>query len=134
VEAASPSGSLITAEFAQDLGRPVGAVPGRATSRTAAGTNALLRDGARLITGPEDVLDELFGVGCGPRAPPAPEPALPRELSQVLEAVEAGNGVDGIAEATGLAAGAVRGALARLEAGGHVRRVGLASYERSAAG
>jgi DNA processing protein len=134
VEAASPSGSLITAEFAQDLGRPVGAVPGRVTSRTAAGSNALLRDGARLVTGPEDVLDELFGVGCGPRAPPPPDPALPGELSKVLEAVEAGKGVDGIAEATGLAAGAVRGALTRLEAGGHVRRVGLASYERSAAG
>jgi DNA processing protein len=132
VEAANPSGSLITAEFAQDLGLAVGAVPGRATARTAAGTNALLRDGARLIAGPEDVLDELFGVGCGPRPPPAAGRALSPELGQVLEAVEAGNGLDGIAEVTGLGSGAVRAALARLEASGHVRRAGLASYERSA--
>jgi DNA processing protein len=133
VEAANPSGSLITAEFAQDLGLPVGAVPGRATARTAAGTNALLRDGARLVAGPEDVLDELFGVGCGPRPPPPGDPAPSGELGKVLEAVEAGNGLDGIAEVTGLGPGEVRGALARLEASGHVRRAGLASYERSAA-
>ena len=65
VEAADPSGSLITAEFAQDLGRIVGAVPGRVTSRMAAGSNALLRDGAALIRSAEDVLDDLLGTGAG---------------------------------------------------------------------
>src|SRR5436190_17392332 len=63
VEAAQPSGSLITAEFALDLGRAVGAVPGRVTSRLAAGSNRLLRDGACVITSAQDVLDELFGPG-----------------------------------------------------------------------
>ena len=62
VEAAQPSGSLITSDFARDLGRSVAAVPGRVTSRYAHGTNALLRDGAVPITGTGDVLDELFGV------------------------------------------------------------------------
>jgi DNA processing protein len=134
VEAASPSGSLITAEFAQDLGRLVGAVPGRATSRTATGVNALLRDGARVVTGPEDVLEELFGAGHSPPAPVSQPSDLPADLEQVLEAVEGGASVDGVARSTGLSAGAVRAALARLEGGGHVRRAGLASYERRAAG
>ena len=41
VEAAEPSGSLITSEFAAQMGRTVAAVPGRATSRSAAGSNQL---------------------------------------------------------------------------------------------
>jgi DNA processing protein len=136
VEAAEPSGSLITAEFAQDLGRPVGAVPGRATAAAAAGTNGLLRDGARMITGPEDVLDELFGVGAGPRPPSAGDPAeeVDPELLVVLEAVEAGEGVDGIVRAAAMPPGRVRAALARLEAAGHVTRSALGRYERTARG
>ena len=63
VEAADPSGSLITADFAKDLGRCVAAVPGRVTSSVAQGTNSLLKEGAAAITGTDDVLDELFGVG-----------------------------------------------------------------------
>ena len=137
VEAGRPSGSLITAAFAEDLGRVVAAVPGRVTSRMAAGTNALLQDGARLITGAEDVLDELFGVGARPRGPAGPmdpvvESALEPELRGVLEAVEAGLGVEGIAGRAGLAVREVRAALARLEAAGLVLRDGLGSYERAA--
>ena len=63
VEAAARSGSLITAEMAQDLGRLVGAVPGRVTSTGGGGTNALLRDGAALVRGAQDVLDALLGAG-----------------------------------------------------------------------
>jgi DNA processing protein len=133
VEAATPSGSLITAEFAQDLGRAVAAVPGRATSRTAAGTNSLLRDGASLVTGPGDVLEELFGAGHTRSAEPrAPTEELPTELASVLAAVEGEASVDGMARAAALPVGAVRAALAQLEASGQIRRVGLASYERRA--
>ncbi|MEA2423667.1 MAG: processing protein, partial [Thermoleophilaceae bacterium] len=49
VEAADPSGSLITAAFAAELGRGVAAVPGRVTASNAAGSNRLLRDGAAVI-------------------------------------------------------------------------------------
>ena len=63
VEAAERSGSLITARFAEDLGREVAAVPGRVTSRMAAGSNALLYDGANVIRDAADVLDVLFGAG-----------------------------------------------------------------------
>ena len=42
VEAAQPSGSLITADVALRLGRTVGAVPGQVGSRVAEGTNDLI--------------------------------------------------------------------------------------------
>ena len=131
VEAADPSGSLITAEFAQDLGRTVGAVPGRATAWAAAGSNGLLRDGARLVTGPEDVLDELLGAGVRPEAPGPERPGDPR-LGAVLDAVEGGGGVDAVCRQAGLSAAEGRAALARLEAEGWVVRSGLGSYERAA--
>jgi DNA processing protein len=62
VEAARRSGSLITAEIAADLGRDVGAVPGPVTAWRAAGTNALLRDGATVIRDAADALDVAVGV------------------------------------------------------------------------
>jgi len=55
VEAHEKSGSLITAAFAGDLGREVLAVPGSAQSLGSFGTHALIRQGAHLVTTPEDV-------------------------------------------------------------------------------
>ena len=63
VEAAQPSGSLVTVERALELGRTVAAVPGQVGVRVAEGTNALLKDGAPLVRDARDVLDLLFGVG-----------------------------------------------------------------------
>lgn len=70
VEAAESSGTLITAEFAAQLGREVGAVPGHVTARLAAGSNRLLREGAAVIRSPQDALDELLGVGAPVRLDP----------------------------------------------------------------
>jgi len=61
VEAAARSGSLITARAAADQGREVLAVPGHPFDARAAGCNMLLRDGATLVRGPQDVL-EAVGV------------------------------------------------------------------------
>ena len=133
VEAADPSGSLITTDFARDLGRSVAAVPGRVTSRVARGTNGLLRDGAVPITGAEDVLDELFGVGM--RAVPSQESARrdpddPR-LARVLEAAERMSSIAAIAAATNLDSGETRAALGRLEAEGWLVRRDLGGWERT---
>jgi DNA processing protein len=136
VEAADPSGSLITTDFARDLGRSVAAVPGRVTSRVARGTNGLLRDGAVPITGAEDVLDELFGAGMR-RLPPEdakrPEPDDP-ELARVLEAAERFGSVGAIADAVGLGSGETRAALGRLEADGYLVRRELGRWERTLGG
>ncbi len=59
VEAAKNSGALITANFAAEQGRTVFAVPGKISSITSAGTNELIKDGARLVQSVDDILDEL---------------------------------------------------------------------------
>jgi DNA processing protein len=131
VEAADPSGSLITADFAKDLGRSVAAVPGRVTTEVARGTNGLLRDGAVPITGAEDILDEVYGVGMR-RAPAAVarEPDDTR-LRAVLDAAERTGSVAGIAEETGMATGDVRAALGRLEAEGYLVRRDVGGWQRT---
>jgi DNA processing protein len=93
VEATERSGSLTTADFAQQLGRPVGAVPGPVTSRFSAGTNSLLAAGAGLVRDTRDVLDELLGPSDERRAEPPP-PAVPIEprLRRLLDAIERGHG------------------------------------------
>jgi DNA processing protein len=62
VEAARASGSLITAKFALDQNRQVFAVPGSPLDPRAEGTNDLLRQGASICTGAEDVLTALEPV------------------------------------------------------------------------
>lgn len=77
VEAAARSGSLITARNALDQGREVLAVPGHPMDSRASGCNILIRDGATLVRGAEDVVEALEAVGMpfGPRHnPPAPRP------------------------------------------------------------
>jgi len=82
VEAARRSGSLITARFAAEQGREVFAVPGSPLDPRAEGANDLLRDGAHLCAGAEDVIrvlagrsgapaprTDLFGEGEGEAAP-----------------------------------------------------------------
>lgn len=59
VEAKERSGALVTARFAGDQGREVLAVPGHPTEPLAAGTNALLRDGAALVRSARDVAEAL---------------------------------------------------------------------------
>jgi DNA processing protein len=56
VEAAEESGSLITADYAGDQGRLVLAVPGPADAPSHRGPHRLIREGATLVTGVEDVL------------------------------------------------------------------------------
>jgi DNA processing protein len=134
VEAADPSGSLITSDFARDLGRLVAAVPGHVTSRVAQGTNGLLRDGAIPITRVEDVLDELFGVGARPAPPPEsqrrPEPADPL-LRRVLAAAEGNDSVGAIAAASRTTVAEARAALGRLESEGWLVRRDLGGWQRA---
>lgn len=59
VEAAERSGTLITAEYALDIGLPVMAVPGPINSPTSVGTNRLIDMGAKLVASARDVVAEL---------------------------------------------------------------------------
>ncbi len=62
IEAAKKSGSLITARFAADQGREVFAVPGNPLDPRATGTNELIKDGAHIVTSPEDIIEALEPV------------------------------------------------------------------------
>lgn len=74
VEAAQRGGALITAQFAFEQGREVFAVPGRRTDPYAQGCNALIRDQvARLLTDPQEVLDELNIQWHPPSEPASPQ-------------------------------------------------------------
>jgi DNA processing protein len=57
--AGKSSGALITADFAAEQGRDVFAVPGSILTQGSIGTNRLIQDGAKLVTRPEDILEEL---------------------------------------------------------------------------
>ena len=74
IEAAAKSGSLITADAAVRLGRDVLAVPGHPFDARAGGCNMLIRDGAILVRGAQDVLDAITVAD-----PPAADPQLPLE-------------------------------------------------------
>jgi DNA processing protein len=121
VEGMERSGSLITAEFARDMGRDVGAVPGQITSPLAAGPNALIADGAHVIRNAEDVLDLACGVGQWQRRRPAEE-SVPRHLRALHLAVAAGAATPESLRAHGFPITAALSGLAELELLGFVRR------------
>jgi len=58
-EAAQRSGSMISASWAAEQGREVFAIPGPITSPMSKGTAELIKKGAKLVTGIEDILEEL---------------------------------------------------------------------------
>ncbi|MQA91502.1 MAG: DNA-protecting protein DprA [Gemmatimonas sp.] len=78
VEMGHKSGAQHTVGFALEQGREVLAVPGPILSPTSAGTNQLIKDGARLIASAEDVLEELRGVGWSALRSRSPPPAAHR--------------------------------------------------------
>ena len=96
VEAAAQSGSLITAKIALEQGRDVFAVPGHPFDGRAGGCNILIRDGATLVRGPEDVLNALnlphasaqpARPQVSPPSEPPPPPALPPDPLRLAAAI-----------------------------------------------
>ena len=124
VEADLNSGALITSNFATEYGRQVFAVPGRIDSPRSKGCHDLIKKGAKLCEGVEDILSEFeYLFPSSNRPPTASEtgvlPAL--ELSEneqkVFDAVPAADeaSIDEIIRASGLPSSAVNVALFSLE-------------------
>lgn len=123
VEASARSGARHTAGRAEQLGRPVMAVPGPVTSAMSVGTHALLRDTeARLVTGVEHVIEEIgqLGVDLAPltRGRVTVRDALSTVQARTLEALPRRRPVlpEHIARAAGLSVRDVLAALPALEA------------------
>jgi DNA processing protein len=133
VEAAERSGSLITADFAAQMGREVAAVPGSVVAHHAAGSNALLRDGASVVRHAQDVLDEVLGIGHVRSAPVRDGSELRASLRDVLRAVERGRDTAGSLIGAGGDPSEIALALAELELLGYVRRDPAGRYLRRAA-
>ncbi|HWI22549.1 MAG TPA: DNA-processing protein DprA [Baekduia sp.] len=134
VEAAQKSGSLITADFALELGRDVLAVPGSVRSWRADGTNSVIRDGGTLVRDARDVLDAVVGpqmAGHVVEAFVSPPDDLEPEVAAMLEAVEGGvRRTDELIAVSGDTYRALS-ALAELEMMGLVRGLQGGGYERT---
>lgn len=89
VEAELRSGSLITARLAAEQGREVLAVPGSPLDPRARGTNDLIRQGAALCEGLEDVLRVLEESALHEPEPPdyRPQPVLDAEVEAIRQRV-----------------------------------------------
>lgn len=127
VESDVNGGAMITARFAGEQGRLLYAVPGRIDQPTSAGCHQLIRDGATLLTGVDDILNELSYLdGLRPAAIPpkdgdetdgGPSGELTEAEKQIAAVLRGGEimGVDALAATTGLGAPEVSAALMMLE-------------------
>jgi DNA processing protein len=138
-EAATDSGSLITAKLALDQGREVFAVPGSVKEAACRGSNRLIKEGAKLIENAQDILDEILpqvdarqrvrlrldGAAMEADAPLGKEDAL------VYEALSyEARSVDAVIESTGLHAAKVVATLLSLELNGRIRQLPGQQYIR----
>ncbi|WP_210417817.1 DNA-processing protein DprA [Bythopirellula goksoeyrii] len=130
VEAADRSGALITARHATEQNRQVFAVPGQVDNRLATGTNRLIRDGARLVTSIDDVLEELGPLAHEAQREDGTTIRSPAELAlneiemQVLQAIEKGGSlIDEITVSTQMPVQRVLATVSVLEMRGLVRKV-----------
>jgi DNA processing protein len=128
-EAPVRSGALITANYAAEQGRDVFAVPGSILARGSAGANALIQDGAKLVLGPEDVLEELNLNMVAEQVEARqvlPDDETEAALLSHLSAEPAH--VDEIRQQVGLSIEQVTSTLALMELKGMVRQVGGMKY------
>ncbi len=132
VEAAIKSGSLITAKYALDQGREIFAIPGAIQNPQARGCHQLIRDGAKLVESPADVLEELAALlkyairdkSSTAVLKAARATVLPKQQQLVLRQIDfVATTVDALASRTGLAVSILGAILFELELNGLVSSV-----------
>jgi DNA processing protein len=126
VEGASKSGSRISVDHALDLGREIFAVPGPVTSPLAETPLEMIREGATLIRGADDLLDDL---GIDRTAPSPAPPDLDDGERRVWNALSGGSLPDAVAREVGMSIPDAVTTLLQLELRGLIASVG-GRYER----
>ena len=131
VEARQRSGAMITVDFALEQGRDVYAIPGNIDQPCSYGTNALIKDGAKLVMRVEDILEELPGYEM---------PEKDKKVSMQLDFLETQvyntlnsekKHIDQIANTTGMQIGQLSSILTKLEIKGAIRRLPGKLFVRS---
>ncbi len=125
VEASSKSGSLITARLAAEQGREVFAVPGSIHSHTSEGTHNLLKQGAKLVTTAEDIIEEFprfqgratgRSVDTATRGPVGASVGLTLDQASLLKMIDAYPvHIDDLCRRAGMDIGRLSGLLLNLE-------------------
>jgi DNA processing protein len=129
VEAGETSGALITASFAVEQNRDVFAVPGNITSPASKGPNRLIQQGAKLVTGVNDILEELNLAQTVERT--AVQLALPESAEEALILGRLSHQpihIDELSREIGLPTALVSGTLALMELKGMAQQVGGMNY------
>ena len=145
VEAATASGSLVTARLASEQGREVFAIPGSIHAPQSKGCHALIRQGAKLVESVEDILEELPALGSAapaPAAEPAPVDTPGAEASTdkkedqgLLQALGFDPvDLDSLCSRTGIDIASLQIQLLELELKGQVARLPGGLFQRLAAG
>jgi DNA processing protein len=131
IEANVDSGAMITATFAAEQGRELFAVPGSIFAPQSKGANQLIRDGARLLLDPQEVL-QILDLQQATAQQTArqilPGDPVEAQLYQVLGPEP--QHVDAIRSQTGMSIEKVSSTLALMELKGMVRQVGGMNYVR----
>jgi DNA processing protein len=148
VEANDKSGALITANHAGEQGRDVFTVPANVDSTYSGGSLRLLREGAHLIRGIDDLLEDLLGapapeiappeaaIGASPRPQAMPKPApiqpvgLDTDQQRVWDFLIEPRHADQITRELGIPIGPLSTVLMTLEMKRYIRRLAGNMYER----
>lgn len=129
IEADEASGAVITAHLALEQDREVFAIPGSILSPTSRGTNHLIQEGAKLVRGYSDILEELNLTSV----------ARQIEMKEIIPASDTESllmkrlgaepvHIDEVCRASGLSAADVSSTLAMMELKGLVKQVGTMNY------